>query len=38
MANTLGNPYKTGMGKRVAAHGARGKSPAIEGYGAAATK
>ena len=37
MANTLGNPYKTEMGKRVTARGARGgKSPAIEGYGAAA--
>ena len=33
MANTLGNPYKTGMGKRVAARVACGKSPAIEGYG-----
>jgi hypothetical protein len=35
MANTLGNPYKTEMGKRVTARGARGKSAAIEGYGAA---
>ena len=36
VAHRPGNPYKNEMGKRVTARGARGKSAAIEGYGAAA--